>query len=143
MSTFGLLPLATVTGKEVPFEAATVRASRACRSSCVRVLERVGRKGAGDPAREVRNYHSVRTDYSVTSMSSVARAYRAGCTEQGDQTSLDNVLVDANAPHLGLAAGGRALDICGGLDISTRTRGAFLADRVFLVIDDVEINTET
>lgn len=29
--------------------------SRACRSSSVRVLERTGRKGAGEPAREVRN----------------------------------------------------------------------------------------
>ena len=32
--------------------------SRAWRSSSVRVLERIGRKGAGEPARLVRNYGS-------------------------------------------------------------------------------------
>jgi hypothetical protein len=45
-------------GPRLPLEdvgCSPVSCSRACRSSLVRVLERIGRKGAGEPEREARN----------------------------------------------------------------------------------------
>lgn len=54
MSTLGLVdPLGVLAAETATFE--LFRFSRAWISSVVRVLERVGRNGAGEPAREVRN----------------------------------------------------------------------------------------
>lgn len=56
---FSKLTLGTASGlaaSREPFE--LVSCSRACRSSFVRVLERMGRKGAGEPDRDVRNWSS-------------------------------------------------------------------------------------
>lgn len=62
--------------------------------------------------------------------------YRAGGAEQGNQTGLDNVLVDTHTPDLILATSCRALDVGRGLDISAQT------DRVLLVVDDVEVDAK-
>jgi hypothetical protein len=50
--------------------------SMAWRSSSVRVLERTGRNGAGEPARDVRNYHGLE---SIVTRSNESR--RGGLTE--------------------------------------------------------------
>ena len=67
----------------------------------------------------------------------MTETYRASSAEQGDQTGLDNILVDTNTPDLFLAAGCRALDVRSGLDILVRT------DRVLLVVKNIQVNTQT
>jgi hypothetical protein len=50
--------------------------------------------------------------------------------------------VDTDTPYLVLAAGGSTLDVCGGLDFTTQTTLVALADRVLLVVHDIEINAQ-
>lgn len=69
-------------------------------------------------------------------------AYRAGGTEQSDQTGLDNILVDANTPDLFLAAGSGTLDICRGLHLTTQTAGVLLGDGVLLVVDNIQVDAK-
>lgn len=63
-------------------------------------------------------------------------SYRAGGAKQRNERSLDHILVDTNTPHLLVAASCCALNVCGGLHVTTAT------NRVLLVVADIEIDTE-
>lgn len=73
----------------------------------------------------------------------LGETYGAGGAEEGNQGSLYHITVDTDTPYLFFAAGGSTLDVCGGLHFTTQTTLVALADRVFLVVHDVEIDAQS
>jgi hypothetical protein len=98
------------------------------------VSDRFGRNGIGVVGLEERNWHSIsrRTPPIMHSSST----YRGRGTQQGNQTRLDDIVMDPDAPHLYARVGRRTPYIGCRLCVFART------NRVLVVVYNVEVDVQ-